>query len=177
MLVVPKDVSWGGMTMRKFIILLCVLVASAGCRDGQFIRSTFTSSTCGGGGISFSGYTVTAVHYGDSRLFVLPISKVRPDTEFRFGLLPKVKNTDPPVNYRDAFVSITSDDDDSDTPANWLDVSGTLNNDGKTLVTCVPPAAGLTKNQYKYKVTVSWPGTAAVDTLGYLDPRADIIID
>lgn len=174
MLVVSKGVSWGGMTMKNLIILLCVLVVSAGCRDGQFIKDNFTSSTCG---ISFSGYTATVVHYGDSRLFVLPISKIRPDTEFRFRLLPKVRKTDPPVDYRDAFVSITSDDDDLDTPANWLDVSGTLNANGNWLVTCVPAAAGLTQSRYKYKVTVSWPGVAAVDTLGYLDPRADIIID
>jgi hypothetical protein len=62
-------------------------------------------------------------------------------------------------------------------PPDWLDVSGTLSGDGKFLVTCVPPESGLTKTQYKYKVTVSWPGVAPADTLGYLDPRADVIID
>jgi hypothetical protein len=117
------------------------------------------------------------VHYGDSRLIVLPISKIRPESEFRFALLPKIRKTDPPVNYEDAFVSISSDDDDTDTPPDWLDVSGTLSGDGKFLVTCVPPESGLTKTQYKYKVTVSWPGVAPADTLGYLDPRADVIID
>jgi len=161
--------------MKRLIILLCVLVVSAGCRDGQFIKKAYTSSACSSA--SFSGYTATIVHYGDSRLFVLPISKIRPESEFRFLLLPKVRKTDPPVDYKNAFVSITSDDDDGDTPANWLDVKGTLNADGKTLVTCVPSASGLTKSQYKYKVTVSWPSEAPADALGYLDPRADVIID
>ena len=163
--------------MRKTIILLGVLVAMGGCRDGQFIKDTFTSTTCGGGGISLSGYTATVVHYGDSRLFVLPISKIKPASEFRFVLLPKIRDTDLPVNYEDAFVTITSDDDDADTPANWLNVSGTVNADGDSLVTCVPPAAGRTKSQYKYEVTVSWPDADAANMLGYLDPRADVIID
>lgn len=163
--------------MRKLTLFILVLAVTAGCRDGQFIKNGFTSTSCGGGGISLTGYTVTAIRYGDSRLRIIPVSKLRPESEFRFGLLPKVKDSDPPVNFRDAFVTISSDDDDGDTPANWLDVSGTMSGSGGSLVVCVPAETGLAKTQYKYAVTVSWPGTATTDTLGYLDPRARIILD
>jgi hypothetical protein len=162
--------------MRNLLIVLLALLSTVGCRDGQFVRSTF-SSNCGGGGISLSGFTLTAIHYGDSRLFILPVSEIKPESEFRFGLLPRVNKTDPPVDYQDAFVTITSSDDDLDTPADWLDVSGTYNAGGRYLVTCVPKEAGLMKTEYKYDVTVSWPGTDPGDTLSMIDPRARIVQD
>ena len=162
--------------MRKVPIVLFVLISVVGCRDGQFISKPITSA-CGGSGISLTGYTLTGIHYGDSRLFVLPISKIKPESEFRFGLIPKSRKTDPPVVYKDAFVTITSADDDLDVPPDWLDVSGTFNADGGTLVTCVPKEAGLKNEQYKFAVTVSWPGTDPADTLGMLDPRVDVIKD
>ena len=164
----------GGNTMRKEILILLALLSVAGCRDGQFIKSNFVSA-CGAGGISLSGYTLTGVHYGDSSLVVLPVSKIHPGSEFRLGLIPQVRKTDPPVDYEDAIVTITSTDDDLDSPPNWLDVSGSYNANGRTLVTCVPEDAGLTRDKYKFDVTVSWPGVAASDTLSFLDPRANVI--
>jgi len=160
--------------MSKILLTLLVFLSVAGCRDGQFVRNSFESA-CGAGGISLTGYTVTGINYGDSRLFVLPVSKIRPESEFRFTLIPKVRKTDPPVDYEDAFVTITSTDDDLDNPPNWLDVSGSFNVNGRTLVTCVPKEAGLKKTEYKFDVTVSWPGTDPGDTLGFIDPRAKVI--
>ena len=174
MLGIGLDVSQEGKTMRKLFVFLLALLSVVGCRDGQFVRDTFVSA-CGGGGISLTGYTITGINYGDSRLLVLPVSKIMPESEFRFGLIPKVRKTDPPVVYQDAIVSISSTDDDLDTPPNWLDVSGSYNAKRGTLVTCVPEAAGLKRTEYKFDVTVSWPGTAASDTLSMLDPRANVI--
>lgn len=166
----------GNKMNNKLLTLLVIFLSIAGCRDGQFVRSSFVSA-CGGGGISLTGYTVTGIHYGDSRLIVLPVSKIKPESEFRFTLIPKAKKSDPPVDYKDAFVTITSSDDDLDTPPNWLDVSGSLTVDGRTLVTCVPKEAGLKNTEYKFDVTVSWPGTDPGDTLGFLDPRVRVIKD
>jgi hypothetical protein len=64
-------------------------------------------------------------------------------------------------------VAITSADDDGDTPANWLHVDGTYNDDNGVLIACIPPT--LTKTEYKFIVKVQ--------NVGNLDPRADVIID
>ena len=159
--------------MYKTILIVSVLVALTGCRDGQFIRDSFVSMECGGGGVSLTGYTTTVIGYGDSTLTVGPISKIRPETEFRFLLKPQVKDTDPPVAYKDAWVKIESEDDKAE--GNWLEAQGTYNGVGRphTLVTCVPKEEELTKESYKYKVTVSYPNEA--DTISFIDPR--VIVD
>ena len=161
--------------MKKTIVLFLMLPIVAAC-NGMPVKSTFTSEVCKDAAnepIEMSGFTATAVVYGDSYLVVIPISKVRENTEFRFGLMPK-KRSNQNRDYKTAKVSITSDDDDGDTPADWLDVEGTYADavDG-TLVACVPDFAlgDDEKKTYKYKVTISDGPTV----YGYLDPRADII--
>ena len=70
-------------------------------------------------------------------------------------------------------MKISSDDDDSDSPANWLEAKGTFNDSGShTLVTCVPKRENLSKTKYKYKVSVSYPGET--DIISYIDPRVEI---
>ena len=162
--------------MRKTIMLLVTLTALASCRDGQFISSAFSTS-CGGGG-TFSGYTLTGVHYGDSRLFILPVSKIRPNSEFRLNLLPKTRKTDPPVNYKDVVITIDSTDDDGDTPPNWLSATGSFNSaSGGVLTMCVPPQAGLTETSYKFSIKMTDTMPNPDEDLGWLDPRADVELD
>jgi len=159
----------GETTMKKMLFLLIALPLLAAC-NGKAVKTSFASSEClnGGAPLSLEGYTVTAVAYGDSYLIVIPISTVHPNSEFRFALAPKRRSSEN-RDYKTATVSNTSDDDDADTPANWMDVSGTFASDG-TLVACVPNIA--TGQTYKYKVTISDGGGTEY---GMLDPRADII--
>ncbi|MEJ2274936.1 MAG: hypothetical protein P8Y01_10250 [Woeseiaceae bacterium] len=157
--------------MKKLLILVCTVPLLAAC-DGRFIKDEFLSSECleAGERLTLEGYTITAIHYGDSRMIVLPISKIHANSEFRFKLIPDKKKSDE-FNWEDAWVEISSDDDDADTPPNWLDAEGShAANDG-WLVACVPDIAPGRK--IKYKVSVSKAeGEAA---LGLLDPRAVVI--
>ena len=154
---------------RKFL-LLCVLPLFGAC-DGKFIKKDFVSSECFDGGVplSFEGYTATGVAYGDSHMVVLPLSEVHANSEFRFRLHPQRQDSDQ-FDWKDATVVITSEDDDGDTPANWLETSGTYRDNDGWLVVCVPNIE--TERQVKYKVSVTKDGSE----LGMLDPRADIII-
>jgi hypothetical protein len=159
--------------MKKLWIMIFLASMLSACADGRFVKKTFLSGACGGGG--FQGYTVTLLRYGDSRLMVVPISKIRPNAELRFQLVPKVRDTDGGVVFKDAFISIDSDDDDGDTPANWLKASGTFNADNGALTVCVPPT--LLEPSYKYTVTVHSGDTDVTPVIGMLDPRANVIID
>lgn len=156
--------------MNKKLLLLCALPLFGAC-DGKFIKRDFVSSECFDGSAprSLVGYTATGIAYGDSYMVVIPISKVRPNSEFRFRLKPQKRKTDL-IDWEDATVVITSEDDNGDTPPNWLDVSGTYRDNNGWLVTCVPNIE--TERQVKYKVSVTKDG----NELGMLDPRADIIL-
>jgi hypothetical protein len=158
--------------MKRILILVCVVPLFAAC-DGRFIKDEFLSSECRDGGIrlELEGYTVTAIAYGDSHLVVIPVSEIHANSEFRFRLVPKKNKDTDEFSWEDAWVEITSDDDDTDVEPNWLDVSGSYSDNDGWLVACVPEiAAGRT---IKYKVSVK--RTAAGQELGMLDPRADVI--
>lgn len=154
--------------MIRLIVALGIASALAAC-DGTFRTKSFSSTTCGTAVVPIPviGYTITGIHYGDSRLIVLPVSQIKPNSEFHFRLIPKVRTKSDQHNYQQMQVAITSADDDGDTPANWLHVDGTYNDDNRVLVACIPPT--LTKSEYKFMVTVQ--------EVGQLDPRADVIID
>jgi hypothetical protein len=159
--------------MKKIWIMIFLAPLLSACPDGRFVKKSFISNACGGG--AFEGYTVTLVHYGDSRLMIIPISKIEPNAELRFQLVPKVRDTDGATVFKDAFVSIDSDDDDLDSTVDWLKASGTFNANSGALTVCIPPT--LVNSSYKYKVTVSYPSAAASDAIGMLDPRADVIVN
>lgn len=146
--------------------LLVALALSLSACDGTFRTKDFSSSTCADKGLPFNvgGYTLTAVHYGDSRMIVIPISEIDENAEFRLKLLPKRRQDSDVHDFTQVLVTISSPDDDGDTPPNWLEASGTAAADG-TLIICVPPT--LTKDSYKYDVVV--------ENVGQLDPRADVL--
>ena len=157
--------------MTKKLFILCALPLLGAC-DGKFIRKEFLSSECldGGTRLTLEGYTATAIAYGDSHMVVIPLSKVHSNSEFRFRLRPQKQDNDQ-FDWKDATIVVTSEDDDGDVPANWLDVSGTYRDNDGWLVACVPDIE--TMRQIKYKVSVTKDG----NELGMLDPRADIIPD
>jgi hypothetical protein len=153
---------------------MSIVLIIAGC-DGRFQKRNLQSEACkdtlmAPTPVDILGYTRTAIHYGDSRLFVIPVSKIKANSEFRFRLIPKVRSkTDGSVDFKKVNVAITSVDDDADTPADWLDVDGSFDADKGVLVVCVPP--NLTKDVYKYEVTITDGG----NDLAMLDPRADVV--
>lgn len=153
--------------MNKKLLLLCALPFLGAC-DGKFIKKEFLSSECfdGSSALDMKGYTATFVKYGDSYLVVKPTSSIGHSSEFRFVMVPKIRKTGT-LDLANVRIKVSSDDDDADTPADWLEKEGDYN-DG-TLTVCVPTAP--TKTSYKYKVTVLVGGKE----VGMLDPRADLI--
>jgi hypothetical protein len=165
--------------MKKIVFLILTLPLIAAC-DGMPRKKSFTSATCvdgGGDPIQMQGYTKTAIAYGDSYLVVIPVSKIRPNTEFRFWLAPEARSSKD-AEYEAAWVSISGGKVESDgtiTAASWLDVSGQLSATVEMLIACVPSLA--VGDTYKFKVTISDKELtdASAVTLGYIDPRADVV--
>jgi len=134
--------------------------------DGNYCTKNFHSVACN---TQVDGYTHTAVVYGDSTMTVIPISKIKENTEWRFILAPVTHPSDP-NNYETAAVTITGKN------ANdlWIDTagpSGTLITGDfatdKILTACVK---GLPNSavgaEYFFEVNVAGVGT--------LDPRGHV---
>lgn len=150
--------------MKKIIVITCVSLLAAGCADGKFNASIFQSDACSPPA-DVIGFTPVAIKYGDSHLVVIPVAKIKANSEIRFMLLPQKKPSTDIVDYENVQVSISSPDDDTDPEANWLEVDGSYNANDKMLTVCVP--VNLTQDTYKYVVKV--------DQVGLLDPRADVL--
>lgn len=148
--------------MNKATLILFSGFLFAGCvSDGGFHPKPITGGPCG----DVSGFTLTAIAYGDSSLVVVPISKIRPDTEWRFELAPITKPSDT-VDYRNANVKIIGKPSTAMPGQNdWINVGGQKGTDG-TLTECVPATLPI-GNTYEYFVEVEFVGT--------LDPRANVI--
>lgn len=167
--------------MKKIVLLLLIIPLVAACREGIPIRASLPESQCFGPPYSFSevhGYTWTGIAYGDSFMVVLPVSKVRENSEFQFVLAPESRS-EKDADYEAAWVTISGgkiETDGSITPVGWLDVSGQLSPTVEKLIACVPDLA---EGTYKYKVTISDKPLTEADAViyGYIDPRADIVPD
>ena len=73
--------------MRKIISVLVIAILFTGCVNGRFHSRPVTDGACGIG-TTVDGYTYTGIAYGDGKILVIPLSKIRADTEWRFFLLP-----------------------------------------------------------------------------------------
>jgi len=150
--------------MKKMTLMVCVAFLAGGCAgNGVFDPGVFTSEVCNPP-VSVLGITPVGIKYGDSHLFVIPVAKIKPNSEIHFRLLPQHKPATDQEDFDNATVTISSADDNGDSPANWLDASGSYSADDGVLKVCVPDT--LTKTSYKYEVTVQY--------VGNLDPRADV---
>ena len=138
------------------IFLLAGLLGA--CRDGQFIKIN-EPNTCG-----TTGWTLTAIHYGDSRIVVIPVSEVVENGELRFVLLPADEKTDT-VDYKNVTVKVVGKP-----PADsWFtEKSGTANSGDGTIRVCIDDSQVNPGDEFSYEVIV--------DTVGILDPRATVII-
>jgi len=144
---------------RIFSIITILALLSACSTDGLPRKITFDSTVCGG---EVDGLTLTAVHYADSRMVVLPISKVRRNTEFQFLLVPKLLASD-----RADFNAVNVEIIGSNADSNWINVNKSFGDSDKGIVVagCVPMDP--TGTQYEFDITI--PG------IGFLDPRADVV--
>lgn len=137
--------------------LLVPLLLSA-C-EGRYLGSAkFEGVSC-----PKKGGTFVNVHYGDSLIRVQTIAKVHREAAFEFRLKPDKRQSDL-VNYETVQVTIKG----KDTRSNWIpQLSGNARTvkDGGSLVFCVPDTVDIGKD-YMYWVEV--------DTVGRLDPRADV---
>jgi len=143
--------------MRNIIATSFSALLIFGCAiEGKPIDETVPNS-CGGTGHSF-----VIIHYGDSRLFALPIVKIQAGKELQYRLLPDRRKSDL-VNYEESLVTITGK---SAYPLDWMNASGRFTSSSGVFKVCVPADAPL-DFEYSYKIKV--------DGLGELDPRARVV--
>jgi len=145
---------------RMFLILLIAASLAACAYDGKPRKKVFNSPMCG----AVKGYTVGYIAYGDAKLVMIPLSKVRTETVFVVGL----KSFD---GYDNADVTVKG------TAAPWMPGKTGRYSDPRVLpyprhafeVGCVPAAAAV-GTVYKFKVeVVNGPVTNT------LDPRAEVV--
>ena len=121
-----------------------------------------TTNNCSG-----KGWTRTIVHYGDSRVIVVPLSKVKAGQEFRFYLIPQLKGRGA-TDYTNANVTIDgkrSPEDDWFTP-----ISGQASD--TYIFKCVDASLPVNAT-VEYNVDVRFAGDTEPRAL--LDPRAIVI--
>ncbi len=157
-------------TMQRIIWILLATIIIGGC-DGTFRTRTFVSSVCGG---EVTGFTATAILYADSKLVVIPISEIRPNTEWRFILEPRLlRSSKSTEDFKDKVVTITGKRAEDA----WINsagtgaggaITGTFNSaTDHMLRACVNiPVNTAEDTEYQYMV--------AVDDIGDLDPRAKV---
>ena len=168
--------------MRRILPILVITAFFAGCAtDGKFHSRNFTSTVCGG---PVSGYTVTFIAYGDAKLLVIPLSKIRVNTEWRFILKPlQLRKSVSTVDYKAQIVTITGKNAAADWinsagpgagTGNWAGtgaggpISGTYNGaTNNTLTACV-------KNLPNPAVGTAVYFNVDVGNVGRLDPRANV---
>lgn len=148
--------------MNRATLTILVAAFLCGCADGQFRAKAMTTPDCG----QIKGFTASIIHYGDSRIFVIPISKIKAGSEFRFILAPKLRSKTDATDYRQTEVTVHGKRDPEDL---WFTPKTGKYSDSPTIVVCVPDPIPGGLSQYQYIVEV--------DGVGMLDPRADIIID
>lgn len=159
------------ITMRNILAIISVSIFFSGCcTTGEFCKGLITSDVCEG---EVDGYTYTAIAYGDGMLGVVPISVIKPNTEWRFYLVPtKLSGITPSAN---TGIEIKGQDPAVPPVASggnnvWINTTGdyaTAERTGKLryIAQCTPE--DLVEGDYhKFEVTV--------DGIGMLDPRAHV---
>ena len=159
--------------MKRVLTILLVTTLFAGCciftGDGRLCKTPFASDACGD---TRSGYTATVVLYGDSKIAVVPISRIRANTEWRFKLRPINLSSDYEEDIYETL-NVEIDGKVAETPYDpghndWITASGTYTgsaSDKHTLILCTPSELP-DDTTYKYLVEV--------EKVGVIDPRADV---
>ncbi len=146
--------------MKRTVLLATFVALLAGCTAGgtPTIRP-IDSPLCG----SVEGFTISYFAYGEGKMVVVPLSKVRPNTVFVIGLKPL-------DGFGDADVTVTGTSGNG----SWINATGKHDDLPKGIyprgaleVGCVPSDPEGT--EYKYKIDV-----AKGDVMNSLDPRARV---
>lgn len=145
--------------MKKIFVLLVMATLMAGCVNGKFVKRS-SANNCGG-----TGWTHTAIHYGDSRLVVIPLSDVVAGEEMRFFLVPQIRGRGA-IDYSAAEVTVKS------VPENGFIATRavTFTKTTPIISTCVKEGLAL-DDKFKYIVEVRYGGKL----IAMLDPRAVVI--
>jgi len=146
--------------MKSVAVILITAALMSGCINGKFIKKS-VANQCEG-----TGWTHTIVHYGDSRVVVIPLSEVVAGREFRFYLVPQLKGR-AAVDYSGAKIKI-----EGKPPADlWF---SQIEGDASDVFihTCVDDSLG-EGDTFEYKVEVYWPDDVTLKAL--LDPRGVVI--
>ncbi len=148
--------------MKKTAAILIGIVFLSGCStDGKFVKRK-TLNSCGS-----TGYTLTAILYGDSHIVVIPMSEVVAGAEFRFALVSELGGRGS-KSFDNATVKIRGKRSPED---DWFtEISGTASD--KTISTCIDSSL-VVGDTVEYDVEVGFP--AEPRPRATLDPRAKVI--
>ena len=150
--------------MNRIFLLVVFTAALGACAyDGKPRTADLDSPVCMG---PVKGYTIAYLFYGESKMVMIPLSKVRPRTAFLVGLKPL-------DGFEDADVTVTGT---SGNAATWMtgvtkkykDLPKGLYPKGTFEVGCVPNDPENTR--YKFEVIVN-----KGDVTNTLDPRIEVI--
>ena len=146
--------------MKRAIAILLTAAVMTGCVNGKFVHKN-DDNNCDG-----KGWTHTIVHYGDSRVVVIPLSNVAAGQEFRFFLVPQFKGRGA-RDVQNAKIKITVK-----SPADlWFtEISGTASD--IFISKCVDDSYSI-GDEFEYKVEVY--DSTGTDLKAMLDPRAVVI--
>lgn len=157
--------------MKRILTVLLASTLFTGCciftGNGGFCKDSISSTVCGG---TVDGYTATIVAYGDSELVVVPISHIRPNTEWRFRLQPIIRRDDY-NDYNAMTVDIKGKAPESGQEPDhndWISIGGSYDTSDertRTITLCTPSDLP-PESTYKYEVEV--------EETGKLDPRATV---
>ena len=164
--------------MKRRIVLLATVLTLGGCAtDGAFKTTNIAGSTsCA----DSSGYTFTGLYFGEGKLVVIPISKIRRNTEWRFYLLPEDLSggSSPAYGTKDIKIDVKTPPPVSATPNAWLEINDEFDNgkQGKTgwwvfgrktryFALCVPDNLSV-GDRFHFFVDI--------EDVGHIDPRAHV---
>jgi hypothetical protein len=151
--------------MNKVILLVAIAVMLSACVNGKPRNKVFNSTLCG----NVAGYTISYVLYGEGKMVMIPVSKVRAESVFVVKLRPLDE-------FEDAEVTVTGSSSDTDAQAWLTGQSGSYAGlpragfypPGALEVGCVPAANKDTTYKFSVKVKKG-------DVTNILDPRATIV--
>lgn len=171
------------ITMRTVIQVLVFSVLLTGCVNGKFHRKSITGGPCG----TVDGYTYTLVTYGNGTIVVIPLSKIRANTEWRFYLYPvgdlggsaAYGNSTVTIDGKAAATNVLTGSSTALSPYtlpsppandNWLSATGKFNTASGTgkkryITACVHPDV---------QVGQEWQYMVTIDDVGQVDPRGHV---
>lgn len=142
--------------MIRILLVVVTALLLSGCTNGRPVKEPFPDADCVDG--MADGYTQTKLKFGDSRIAMLPVSEVLPNTKFRIRVIA-------PEGFKNKNVEVTSKTADS----SWLDTDPMLPQPRTDVIFvdgCVPADAD-EGEIYSFDVKITGVGT--------LDPRLEVV--